>query len=192
MKNLLCLLMVLIVPAVAFSQTGTIEGTVYNKDTKAPLAGAEVRIIQTDERQKTDENGKFVFSAVPEGTYTLVTTMPETENVQRTSVVVTRGETQQTEIYFQTEQYRIEGVEVTGKRAPETVTKKTLAAEEITRLPGTAGTRSAPSPLFPVLGSQTILVARFISAVAPMRITSTTSTECPSAILTILVDLSRL
>ena len=91
MKSLFCLLTVLIVPAVAFSQTGTIEGTVYNNDTKAPLAGAEVQILQTDEHQKTDENGKFVFSTVPEGTYTLVTTVPETELTQRTAVVVTAG-----------------------------------------------------------------------------------------------------
>ena len=113
-KTLFCLLTVLIVPGVAFSETGAIEGTVYNDNTKAPVAGAEVRILQTDDRRKTDENGKFAFSTVPEGTYTLSTTVPETELMQRTSVVVAAGETQKTEIYVATEQYRLESVEVTG------------------------------------------------------------------------------
>ena len=135
MKTLFCLLTVFLVPAIALAQTGTIQGTVYNNDTKAPLAGAEVRILQTDELQKTDENGKFVFSTVPEGTYTLVTTVPETELIQRTSVVVAAGESQKTEIYVATEPVRLEGVEVIDKRLPKTVTKKSIQADEIKRLP---------------------------------------------------------
>lgn len=152
MKTMFCLLMVLMVPAVAFAQTGTIEGTVYNNDTKAPVAGAEVQILQTDERQKTDENGKFVFSAVPEGTYTLITTIPETELIQQTSVVIVAGEKQEAEIYVATEQYRLEGVEVTGKRVPKTVSKKSIQAEEITRLPGTAGDALRALPAIPGIG----------------------------------------
>ena len=152
MKSLFCLLMLLVVPTVALSQTGTIEGTVYNNDTKAPLAGAEIQILQTDERQKTNENGKFVFSTVPEGTYTLVTTVPETELIQRTTVVVTAGESQETEIYIAMGQYRLEGVEVTGKRVPKTVTKKSIQADEITRLPGTAGDALRALPAIPGIG----------------------------------------
>ena len=152
MKTLFCLLTVLVVPIVAFSETGTIEGTVYNNNTKTPLAGAEVQILQTDERQKTDENGKFVFSAVPEGTYTLVTTVPETELIQRTSVVVAAGERQKTEIYVATEQYRLESVEVTGKSVPKTVNKKSIQAAEITRLPGTAGDALRALPAIPGIG----------------------------------------
>ena len=152
MKSLFCLLMLLVVPTIALSQTGTIEGTVYNNDTKAPLAGAEVQILQTDERQKTDENGKFVFSAVPEGTYTLVTTVPETELIQRTSVVVVAAENRETEIYVATEQVRLEGGEVIDKRLPKTVNKKSIQADEITRLPGTAGDALRALPAIPGIG----------------------------------------
>ena len=152
MKSLFCLLMFLVVPTVALSQTGTIEGTVYNNDTKAPLAGAEVQILQTDERQKTDENGKFVFSTVPEGTYTLITTVPETELTQRTSVVVVAEESRETEIYIAMGQYRLEGVKVTGKRVPKTVNKKSIQAAEITRLPGTAGDALRALPAIPGIG----------------------------------------
>lgn len=152
MKNLFPLLMLLVVPAVAFAQTGTIEGTVYNNDTKAPLAGVEVQILQTDERQKTDENGKFVFSAVPEGTYALITTVPETELIQRTSVIVVAGENRETEIYVATDPVRLEGVEVIDKRVPKTVTKKSIQADEITRLPGTGGDFLRALPAIPGIG----------------------------------------
>ena len=152
MKTLLCLLTVLIAPIVAFSETGTVEGTVYNNNTKTPIAGAEVQILQTDEYQKTDENGKFVFSAVPAGNYTLVTTVPETQLIQSTAVVVAAAESQKIEIYVTTDPSRLESVEVTGKRVPKTVTKKSIQASEITRLPGTAGDALRALPAIPGIG----------------------------------------
>lgn len=152
MKSFFSLLMVFWVPAIAFSQTGTIEGTVYNSVTKAPLVGAEVLILEIDARQKTDENGKFVFSAIPAGNYILITKIPDTELQQRTSLVVTAGETLQPDIYMETAQYRLEEVEVIDERAPKTVSKKSLQAEEITRLPGTGGDALRALPAIPGIG----------------------------------------
>ena len=152
MKIFLCLLTFLLIPAVAFSQTGTIEGTVYDNTTQEPLAGAEVQIVQTDERQKTDENGKFVFSAVSEGTYTLAITPVGTELTQETSVVVVADETLKLKISVGTAQTLLEGVEVTGERVPKTVSKKSIQAEEITRLPGTGGDALRALPAIPGIG----------------------------------------
>ena len=149
MKSFFCLLAVLLVPAIALAQTGTIEGTVYNKDTKEPLAGADVKILQTDTQQKTDENGKFAFNDLPDGTYTLVTTVPETEFIQRTVVIVASGATKAAEIYIGTGQYRLEGVTVTGKREPKTVSKKSIQAQEFTRLPGTGWRRASRTASHP-------------------------------------------
>ena len=152
MKTLFCLLMAFWMPAVAFSETGSIQGTVYNNSTKAPLVGAEVRIVEIDTRQKTDENGTFVFSDIPAGTYTLITTVPDTELLQRTPIVVKAEETLAPEIYVETTQYRLEEVEVTGESAPKTVSKKSLQSEEITRLPGTAGDVLRALPAIPGIG----------------------------------------
>lgn len=151
-RSLFGLLMVFWVPAVAFSQTGAIQGTVYNDSTKEPLAGAEVFIVEIDTRQKTDENGKFIFNAIPAGTYTLITTIPDTELLQRTSIAVTAEETVESEIYVETSQYRLEEVKVTGEQAPKTVSKKTLQAQEITRLPGTGGDALRALPAIPGIG----------------------------------------
>ena len=152
MKIFLCLLTFLFVPTVAFSQTGTIEGTAYNNITQEPLVDAEVRIVQTDERQKTDENGKFVFSTVPEGAYTLVITSADTELTQETSILIVAGETSKPEIYVGTAQYRLDEVEVTGERDPKTVSKKSLQSQEITRLPGTGGDALRALPAIPGIG----------------------------------------
>ena len=152
MKIFFCLLTFLFVPAVAFSQTGTIEGIVYDNSTREPLAGADVRIVQTDERQKTDENGKFVFSPIPEGSYTLAITPLDTELTQQRSVVVVADETSKPEIYVGTARYRLEEVEVTGERAPKTVSKKSIQAQEITRLPGTGGDALRALPAIPGIG----------------------------------------
>ena len=152
MKTLFCLLMAFWIPAVAFSETGSIQGTVYNNSTKAPLVGAEVRIVEIDTRQKTDENGTFVFRDIPAGTYTLITTVPDTEVLQRTPIVVKAAETLAPEIYIETTQYRLEGVEVTGESAPKTVSKKSIQSQEITRLPGTAGDALRALPAIPGIG----------------------------------------
>ena len=152
MKNFFYPLMVLLLPIYAFSQTGTIEGTVYNRSTGKPLAGAEVRIIETAERQKTDENGTFVFGAVPEGTYTLSTSVPNSELTAETSVLVVAEKTLKPDIYVDASQYRFESVEVRDKRAPKTVSKKSLQAREITRLPGTGGDVLRALPAIPGIG----------------------------------------
>ena len=152
MKTFLCLLTFLLVPTFAFSQTGIIEGTVYDNTTREPLADADIQIVQTDERQKTDENGKFIFSPVPEGTYTLVITPPGTELTQETLVIVVAGETSKPGIYVGTAQYRLEEIEVIDERDPKTVSKKSIQSEEITRLPGTGGDALRALPAIPGIG----------------------------------------
>ena len=54
-----------------FPRTGDIEGTVFQHDTDTPLFEAEVRIVETDQHQKTGKDGTFLFTEIPVGTYTL-------------------------------------------------------------------------------------------------------------------------
>ena len=152
MKPFFSLLMVFWIPTFAFSQTGSIHGTVYDNSTKEPLAGAEVLIVEIDTRQKTDENGTFVFSAIPAGIYTLTITGSDDALLQRTAIAVTAEETLKPEIYVDTSLYRLEEVEVTGETAPKTVSKKSLQSQEITRLPGTAGDALRALPAIPGIG----------------------------------------
>ncbi len=54
----------------AFSQTGTITGTVYDAETKRPLEGANVVLLPTTYGKTTDKLGNFSLN-IPEGNYQL-------------------------------------------------------------------------------------------------------------------------
>ncbi len=53
-------------------QAGSIRGTVYDKETDAPLAAAQVMIVETGAKAAASEDGGFVFGQVAPGKYTLV------------------------------------------------------------------------------------------------------------------------
>jgi iron complex outermembrane receptor protein len=54
-------------PIVGNSATGHIHGTV--KSNNKPIAGATIRLLELDRATRSDENGEFEFSKVPNGTY---------------------------------------------------------------------------------------------------------------------------
>ncbi|MDE0634222.1 MAG: TonB-dependent receptor [Candidatus Poribacteria bacterium] len=152
MKSFICLLIVLMIPTIAFSQTGSIDGTVYSRNTDEPLAGAEVYIIELDKRLKTDENGKFSFKEIPAGEYTLSISFPNTELTEKTAIVVEDGKVLTSNIYVSASAYQLERVEVKTKRDPKTIIKKSIESEEITRIPGTAGDALRALPAIPGIG----------------------------------------
>ena len=152
MRGFICLLIVLIIPAIAFCQTGVIEGTVYSRGTDEPLAGAEVYIIELNKRIKTDENGKFSFNEIPEGKYTLSISIPNSELTEETTITVEEGKILTPNIYVSAAAYELEKVEVKTKREPKTIIKKSIQSEEITRIPGTAGDALRALPAIPGIG----------------------------------------
>ena len=135
MRSFICLLMVLLIPSAAFSQTGTIEGTVYSRDTDEPLVGAEVHILETDERQKSDADGKVWFTGLAPGTYTLTITHPSFTTPTKTTVEVTAGHTTQAKMSLG-EVFELETVVVEGERVPPTVSRKDIRGSELLRIPG--------------------------------------------------------
>jgi outer membrane cobalamin receptor len=50
---------------------GAIEGTVLRADDGTPLAGVEVRVVESDVRVHTDSQGRFKVASMPPGSYTL-------------------------------------------------------------------------------------------------------------------------
>ena len=68
----------------AFAQTGDIQGNRLSaKYWENPLAGAEVHVVKTDQHQKTDENGGFRFTKLPEGSYVFILTHPSEADINR-------------------------------------------------------------------------------------------------------------
>ena len=131
------LLVMLALPLTALSQTGTIEGTVYNSTPSTPLVGAEVHILGTDERQITDTKGKFWFIEIAPGTYTVSITHARYDTPTETDIKVTAGHTTQIKLYLG-EVLTLEEVVVEGQRLPPTISRKDIRGSELRRIPGVA------------------------------------------------------
>ena len=129
------LLLILLLPLAALSQTGTIEGTVYDGSTNAPVVGAKVHLLGTDERQTTDTEGKFWFIEITPGTYTVSITHEMYDTPTETDIEVSAGHTTQIKLYLG-EVLMLEEVIVEGERLPPTVSRKDIRGSELRRIPG--------------------------------------------------------
>ena len=129
-------LLMIVIPS-AFAQTGDIEGTVYQRSTEKPLAEADVYINETKQTQKTDKNGVFRFTELPEGTYTFVVTHPFETQSTSISIAISSGDTTEIKIYLG-EAVKLETVVVEGKRLPPTISRTEIRGSELLRIPGAA------------------------------------------------------
>ena len=135
--KLITFLFLFMVPFSVLSQTGDIQGTVYQRSTGKPLTGADVRITETEQTQKTDENGIFQFTELPEGTYTFVVTHPTETAPTAVSVEISSGATTEIKVYLG-EAVKLETIIVEGKRLPPTISRTEIRGSELLRIPGTA------------------------------------------------------
>ena len=137
-KHLFLVLLFFVLPLSALAQTGTIEGTVFHESTGEPLAGAEVRIIEIDQQQTTDANGKFVFTDIAPGTWTVSVNHEEYTTRTKTLIDVQVDETTKVKMFLR-EVVELETVVVKGDRlSPPTVSRKRILGSELLRIPGTA------------------------------------------------------
>ena len=136
-KHLFFGLLVFALPLSALSQTGTIEGTVLHESTSEPLAGAVVRIIEIDQHQTTDASGKFVFTDIAPGTWTVSVNHQEYATSTKTLIEVQVDETTKVKMFLK-EVVELETVIVEGDRPPPTVSRKRILGSELIRIPGAA------------------------------------------------------
>ena len=133
-----------------FPRTGDIEGTVYQYDTDVPLIEAEVRIVETDQSQKTGKDGTFRFIEIPVGTYTLSISHPTYNTPTKIPIEIRAGETLHRRFFINTEGVfvetpdsreaatRLAPILVEGQRLlPPTISRKEIRGGELTRIPGT-------------------------------------------------------
>ncbi|MCY3723053.1 MAG: carboxypeptidase-like regulatory domain-containing protein [Candidatus Poribacteria bacterium] len=110
------------IPLSVIAETGDIQGTVYQRSTGKSLVDADVHILETDQHQKTDENGVFRFTELPAGAYTFVVTHPVEAAPTQVSVDIRSGDTTEVKIHLGAV-FKLEAVVVEGKRLPPTVSR---------------------------------------------------------------------
>ena len=141
----ICFVLILFTyPCAAFGQqvpssTGEIYGTVYQQDLEQPVASAQIRIVETNQRTITDQNGEFRFRNLPVGTYTLTTSASGYNPPPDVVITIETGETTELKIYLEQITVELDEVEVRGERAASPVGRQTLGASEIQRVPGSTG-----------------------------------------------------
>lgn len=95
----------------AQAPAGTVAGRVFDEATDAPVSGVTVSI--GDRGALTNENGRFLVTAVPAGTYLLrASHIAYTEATREITVVA--GETTSVEIPLSVQALALEGIVVTG------------------------------------------------------------------------------
>ncbi|MFQ5650302.1 MAG: TonB-dependent receptor domain-containing protein [bacterium] len=116
--------------------TGTITGTVKEKDTTLPLPGTNVVIKGTALGGASGVDGRYTISRVPQGTYTIESSFIGYRKESR-RVTVVAGETvtvdfMLTEDVFKTEEVVVTGIVSRSSRAVAEVAVSKIAAHDLT------------------------------------------------------------
>lgn len=103
----------------AAQQTGSIRGVVYDKDFDAPLALAQVTIVETGVQVTATEEGTYVFTEVPPGQYTMVFSKEGYARFVRTDVQVAAGQLTDLDAslsgeFTEMEEYIVQDVQIGG------------------------------------------------------------------------------
>ncbi|MBC8042684.1 MAG: TonB-dependent receptor [Rhizobacter sp.] len=141
-KLLQVLLLILTLPAAALAvgTTGKIIGKVIDKDTREPLIGASVRIVDTRLGGTTNINGQFSILNVPTGTYSVKVSYVGYADVTIRGVKVTADLTSETPVFELPNASALEPeVVITAERPiiekTATTSTRIVTAEQIQNLP---------------------------------------------------------
>lgn len=134
------------------SQSGEIYGTVYQQTLNLPIESAQVRVVETGQRVRTDENGEFQFRNLPLGKYTLAANASGYIAATDVTAAVTPTEITRVEIYLEPVVVSLDEVEVTTDRPLQSPGRQSLGGAEIQRVPGTAGDALRALQSLPAVG----------------------------------------
>ena len=114
------------------------SGRVLERGTRKPLVGADVALPDLGLTATADADGRFSFRGVPAGQHALVVVRANYERFQTTETVVEGQETRAT-YYVQRRFFSPYETVVRSERERKEVTRTTIQAAEVQRVPGTQG-----------------------------------------------------
>jgi hypothetical protein len=124
-------------------QSGTLSGKVYAADTQAPLAGANIVVLNSVYGAATDTAGIFIIYHVPVGSYTLEFSYLGYETQFKSDIIVRSRRLTILDVYLNPTVLETELVQVYGnyftEDAAQPASTINFSAEEIRRAPGSAG-----------------------------------------------------
>lgn len=118
-------------------EVGVLKGRLRMKGTGDGLAGLRVIIDGTELEAYTDEDGRFLFEAVPAGEIRILVEEPNFAGVDDDETIKA-GEEVNVEYFLEQTDFTGDIV-IVGKRPKKVVARRTLTIREIRSLPGTSG-----------------------------------------------------
>ncbi|MCF8303107.1 MAG: TonB-dependent receptor [Bacteroidales bacterium] len=126
----------------AGAQTASIRGFVYDKSSGEPLLFTNVYLEKTQLGAATDENGYFVISKIPPGSYNLMVNSLGYDSL-KVKVTLEPNQTLSDKFYLEPKSRMIEGVNVSArKQSAKTETKTSvvkITPKEIGKIPTIGG-----------------------------------------------------
>ncbi len=123
--------------------TGSIQGQIIDAETKLPLAGANIVLLNTKRGAASNGEGNFLIQTISAGSYSLRITYLGYETVTRTDVIVRPNR-----ITFMNEELKVSALQAEAvvvsagyfrESQDQPVSHTSFKAEEIRRAPGSAG-----------------------------------------------------
>ena len=112
-------------------ETGSIRGTITAADTKAPIYGARVSILNPERATTTDEKGAFTLRDLPAGTYDVIATGVGRQ-VSHNTVVVKGGAASPLDVALANGPLMLSGVTVSATRTPMELRQVAATINELT------------------------------------------------------------
>lgn len=114
MRKIVVIMIVAFCPVFAWSQDGSITGTLYNKSNSEAVAYGSILLQEINQTATTDENGLFAFTKLKPGEYTIIAAG---DGIKRTTLKVTvkKGDVARALIYAEAEDdgaTQLEGVDI--------------------------------------------------------------------------------
>ncbi|MCJ8165104.1 TonB-dependent receptor [Pontibacter sp. E15-1] len=138
------LLLVFLLPMLAFAQTGLITGTVRDRNTQEPLIGVSVQVVGSQLGTVTNEKGTFRIESLPVGSYTVQSSYIGYQPQSRFNINVTVGNVQILNFEMAPAASELQQVEVVANRRQSAavadlvtpLSVQSLTTEEIRSNPG--------------------------------------------------------
>lgn len=132
-------LLLLLLVRIGWSQTGTLEGRVYDNSTQDALAGATLELLGTELGAISDDEGRFEIPDIPSGTYSLQVTYLGYQTLLKPQILI-EGGTTQLSLGLEQQPLRTDSVVVKAnpftKSATNLISSRNLGVEQIRTNPG--------------------------------------------------------
>lgn len=141
MKKLIVLVFSL-VSVLAYSQTGSVKGFVYDTETGEPIIFTNVYLDGSSHGSTTDENGLYVISRVPPGDYTLMVKYMGYETFTKT-IGINAGTVYSQNIFLDPSAIQIDDIVISAERQEMSTEVHTAVVKvtprQIQKLPSVGG-----------------------------------------------------